>query len=169
MATVQKITPMFWFDNQAEEAAKCYTSIFPNSSIGRTSYYGKEGFEVHHMPAGTVMTVEFQLDGQTFSALNGGPLFKFNESISFVVNCEDQKELDYYWDKLTAGGDKNSQVCGWLKDKFGVSWQVVPAILPSLLQGKDAAGSQRVMAAVMKMKKLDINALQDAYNGKVLA
>jgi len=169
MATVQKITPMFWFDNQAEEAARYYTSIFPNSSIGRISRYGKEGFEVHHMPEGTVLTVEFQLDGQTFSALNGGPQFKFNESISFVVNCEDQKELDYYWDKLTAGGDKNSQVCGWLKDKFGVSWQIVPTILPSLLQGKDAAGSQRTMAALMKMKKLDINALQEAYNGKVLA
>lgn len=169
MAIIQKITPMFWFDNQAEEAAWYYTSIFPNSSIGRTSHYGKEGFEVHHMPAGTVMAVEFQLDGQNFSALNSGPLFKFNESISFVVTCENQEELDYYWDKLTAGGDKNSQVCGWLKDKFGVSWQVVPTILPSLLQGKDAAGSQRVMAAVMKMKKLDINALQDAYNGKVLA
>jgi predicted 3-demethylubiquinone-9 3-methyltransferase (glyoxalase superfamily) len=169
MPTVQKITPMFWFDRQAEEAARYYTSLFPNSSIGRVSYYGKEGFEVHHMPAGTVLTIEFQLDGQKFTALNGGPLFKFNESISFIVNCDTQEELDFYWDKLTEGGDKNAQQCGWLKDKFGVSWQVVPSILPSLLQGKDAAGSQRTMAALMKMKKLDIKTLQEAYDDKVLA
>jgi predicted 3-demethylubiquinone-9 3-methyltransferase (glyoxalase superfamily) len=169
MATVQKITPNLWFDKQAEEAARYYASIFSNSSIGKTSYYGKEGFEVHHMSEGTVMTIEFNLGGQNFSALNGGPLFKFNESISFIVNVENQEELDYFWDKLSAGGDKNAQVCGWLKDKFGVSWQVVPNILPDLLQGKDSAGSQRVMAALLKMKKLDINALQAAYNGKVLA
>lgn len=169
MATLQKITPNFWFDRQAEEAARYYASIFPNSGIGRISYYGKEGFETHHMPAGTVMTIEFTLDGQTFSALNGGPLFKFNEAISFVVHCDDQKELDFYWDRLTAGGDKNSQVCGWLKDKFGVSWQIVPALLPDLIQVKDAAGSQRVVAALLKMKKLDIKALQEAYDGKVLA
>jgi predicted 3-demethylubiquinone-9 3-methyltransferase (glyoxalase superfamily) len=169
MATIQRITPSFWFDNEAEEAARYYTSIFPNSNIGRISYYGKEGFEIHHMPEGTVMSIEFQLDGLQFCALNGGTLFQFNESISFIVNCETQEELDYYWERLTTGGDKNSQICGWLKDKFGVSWQVVPTILSRLLQGKDSAGSQRAMAALMKMKKLDINGLQDAYNGKVLA
>jgi predicted 3-demethylubiquinone-9 3-methyltransferase (glyoxalase superfamily) len=169
MATIQKIVPSFWFDNQAEEAARYYASIFPNSNIGKISRYGKEGFEVHRMPEGAVMSIEFQLDGQKFAALNGGPQFKFNESISFIVNCETQQELDHYWDGLTAGGDKNSQICGWLKDRFGVSWQVIPTILPSLLGGKDAAGSQRAMAALMKMKKLDINGLQDAYNGKVLA
>lgn len=169
MATIQKITPMFWFDKQAEEAARYYTSIFPNSSIGKISYYGKEGFEIHHMPEGAVMTIEFQLDGQKFAALNGGPLFQFSESISFIVNCDDQQELDYYWNKLTEGGDKNSQMCGWLKDKFGLSWQIVPSILPDLLQSKNAAASQRVMAVVMQSKKLDIKSLQDAYNGKVLA
>jgi predicted 3-demethylubiquinone-9 3-methyltransferase (glyoxalase superfamily) len=160
MATIQKITPCFWFDKQAEEAAKYYTSIFPGSRIGRISRYGKEGFEVHHMPEGTVLTIEFTLDGQTFSALNGGPLFKFNESISFIVNCKDQEELDHYWDKLSEGGDPNAQQCGWLKDKFGVSWQIVPSILPSLLD--DKARSGRVMTALLQMKKLDIKALEEA-------
>jgi len=160
MATIQRITPSFWFDRQAEEAAKYYTSIFPNSSIGRISRYGKEGYEVHQMPAGTVLTVDFTLDGQQFSALNGGPLFQFNESISFIVRCKDQQELDYYWDKLKEGGDERSQQCGWLKDKFGVSWQVVPAILPQLMD--DPARSGRVMTALLKMKKLDIKQLEEA-------
>ncbi|MDO6431117.1 VOC family protein [Flavitalea sp. BT771] len=160
MATVQRITPSFWFDWQAEAAAKFYTSIFPNSSIGRTSRYGKEGFEVHQMPEGTVLTIDFTLDGQKFSALNGGPLFNFNESISFIVSCKDQEELDYYWDKLKEGGDEKSQQCGWLKDKFGVSWQIVPSILAQLMD--DPARSGRVMTALLKMKKLDIKALQEA-------
>lgn len=160
MATVQKITPSFWFDRQAEEAAKFYTSIFPNSGIGRVARYGKEGFEVHQMPEGTVLTIDFTLDGQKFSALNGGPLFKFNESISFIVSCKDQQELDHYWDKLREGGDEKSQQCGWLKDKFGVSWQVVPDILPQLMD--DPSRSGRVMTALLKMKKLDIKKLQEA-------
>jgi predicted 3-demethylubiquinone-9 3-methyltransferase (glyoxalase superfamily) len=160
MATIQRITPSFWFDRQAEDAAKFYTSIFPNSSIGRISRYGKEGYEVHQMPAGTVLTVDFILDGQQFSALNGGPLFQFNESISFIVRCKDQQELDYYWDRLTEGGDEKSQQCGWLKDKFGVSWQVVPAILPQLMD--DPARSGRVMTRLLKMKKLDIKQLEEA-------
>jgi len=160
MATIQRITPSFWFDRQAEEAAKYYTSIFPNSSMGRISRYGKEGYEIHQMPAGTVLTVDFTLDGQKFSALNGGPLFTFNESISFIVSCKDQQELDYYWDRLKEGGDERSQQCGWLKDKFGVSWQVVPAILPQLMD--DPARSGRVMTALLKMKKLDIKQLEKA-------
>jgi len=160
MATVQKITPSLWFDRQAEDAAKYYTSIFPNSSIGRTSHYGKEGFEIHQMPEGTVLTIDFTLDGQNFSALNGGPIFKFNESISFIVSCKDQEELDYYWDKLKEGGDERSQQCGWLKDKFGLSWQIVPSILPQLMD--DPARSGRVMGALLQMKKLDIKALQEA-------
>ena len=160
MATVQKITPSFWFDRQAEEAAKFYTSIFPNSGIGRVSRYGKEGFEIHQMPEGTVLTIDFTLDGQKFSALNGGPLFKFNESISFIVSCKDQQELDHYWDRLKDGGDEKSQQCGWLKDKFGVSWQVVPDILPQLMD--DPSRSGRVMTALLKMKKLDIKKLLEA-------
>ncbi|HVW60769.1 MAG TPA: VOC family protein [Puia sp.] len=160
MATVQKITPSFWFDRQAEEAAKFYTSIFPNSGIGRVSRYGKEGFEIHRMPEGTVLTIDFMLDGQKFSALNGGPLFKFNESISFIVSCKDQQELDHYWDRLKEGGDEKSQQCGWLKDKFGVSWQVVPDILPQLMD--DPSRSGRVMTALLKMKKLDIKKLLEA-------
>jgi predicted 3-demethylubiquinone-9 3-methyltransferase (glyoxalase superfamily) len=160
MATVQRITPSLWFDRKAEEAAKFYTSIFPNSGIGRTSRYGKEGYEVHQMPEGTVLTIDFTLDGQKFSAINGGPLFKFNESISFIVSCKDQQELDYYWDKLKEGGDEKAQQCGWLKDKFGVSWQVVPDILPQLMD--DPSRSGRVMTALLKMKKLDIKKLQEA-------
>ena len=160
MATVQRIIPSFWFDRQAEEAAKFYTSIFPNSGIGRVSRYGKEGFEIHQMPEGTVLTIDFTLDGQKFSALNGGPLFKFNESISFIVSCKDQQELDFYWDKLKDGGDEKSQQCGWLKDKFGVSWQVVPDILPQLMD--DPSRSGRVMTVLLKMKKLDIKKLLEA-------
>jgi len=158
----QKIKPHFWFDNNAEEAANYYVSIFKNSGIGRIARYGKEGQEVHGMPEGTVMTIEFQLEGQDFVALNGGPLFKFNESISFLVNCENQEEVDYYWNKLTEGGDKNSQQCGWLKDKFGVSWQVVPSIVGELMRDKDHRKAGRVMNALLKMKKLDIKTLQEA-------
>ena len=126
MATMQKITSNLWFDGQAEDAAKFYTSVFKNSSIGRISRYGKEGYDIHKMPEGTVMTVEFELDGQPFVVLHGGPVFKFNEAVSFVVNCDSQTEIDYYWEKLSQGGDKQAQQCGWLKDKYGLSWQVVP-------------------------------------------
>src|SRR5258706_16409780 len=121
----QKITSNLWFDNQAEEAANFYTSIFKKSRKLRTTYYGKEGQEIHKMPEGSVMTVEFEIEGQKYVALNGGPLFKFNEAVSFIVNCESQDEIDYYWEKLIPGGDKNAQVCGWLKDRFGLSWQIV--------------------------------------------
>src|SRR5499433_1866874 len=126
---MQKITPCLWFDNQAEEAANFYVSIFENSKIGHVTRYGEAGFEIHGRLAGTVMTVEFQLDGQNFVALNGGPVFKFNEAISFQVHCQTQEDIDHYWDDLSRGGDKNAQQCGWLKDKYGVSWQIVPSVL----------------------------------------
>lgn len=150
-----KPTPFLWFDSQAEEAAKFYTSIFPNSKIGTTARYGSSG----PGPAGSVMTVQFELDGQTFTALNAGPIFKFNEAVSFVVPCKTQDEIDHYWSKLTSGGGKESE-CGWLKDKFGLSWQIVPAILPELM--KDPVKGNRVMQAVLKMKKLDIAELRRA-------
>jgi predicted 3-demethylubiquinone-9 3-methyltransferase (glyoxalase superfamily) len=164
MASVQKITPNLWFDNQAEEAAKFYTSIFKNSAIGKTSHYGKEGQEIHGQAPGSVMTVQFQLEGQQFLALNGGPVFNFSEAISFVVNCDTQEEIDYYWNKLSEGGDPKSQICGWLKDKFGLSWQIVPVILSELLSNQDPKKSGAVMKALMQMKKLDIAALQQAGN-----
>jgi predicted 3-demethylubiquinone-9 3-methyltransferase (glyoxalase superfamily) len=165
MPSVQKITPCLWFDHQAEEAAKFYTSIFKNSRIGSISRYGEAGREVHGMPAGTVLTVDFELEGQSFTALNGGPIFKFNESISFQVHCETQQELDYYWEKLSEGGDKNAQQCGWLKDKYGASWQVVPAVLPKLLMDSDPKKSARTMQALLQMKKLDIDKLKQAHAG----
>jgi predicted 3-demethylubiquinone-9 3-methyltransferase (glyoxalase superfamily) len=165
MPSLQKITPCLWFDKQAEEAAKFYTSIFKNSKIGSISRYGEAGHEIHGMPAGTVLTVDFELEGQSFTALNGGPMFKFTEAISFQVHCETQQELDYYWDKLSEGGDKNSQQCGWLKDKFGASWQVVPTILPKLLMDPDHRKSERAMQALLKMKKLDIEKLKQAHAG----
>ncbi|MDN3655125.1 VOC family protein [Ferruginibacter paludis] len=167
MATLQKITSNLWFDRQAEEAAKYYTSIFKNSKIGRITRYGKEGFEIHKMPEGTVLTVEFWLEGQQFLALNGGPLFKFNEAVSFVINCETQEEIDFYWNKLTQGGDEKAQQCGWLKDKFGLSWQVTPTILPDMLADKDSAKSESVMHAMMQMKKIDIAALKKAYSNQL--
>jgi len=136
---MQRITPCLWFDNEAEEAANFYVSIFKNSKIGNITRYGEEGYEIHKMPAGTVMTVEFQLEGHDFVALNGGPVFKFNEAISFQVHCKTQEEVDHYWEKLTKGGDKNAQQCGWLKDKYGVSWQIVPTVLREMLDDKDAA------------------------------
>lgn len=165
MKVMQRIAPCLWFDDQAEEAARFYTGIFKNSRIGRISRYGKAGYEIHHRPAGTVMTVEFELDGQTFTALNGGPAFKFNEAISFQINCETQKEVDYYWAKLTAGGDKKAQQCGWLKDKFGVSWQVVPTVLAEMVGDPDSKKSQRAMQAMLQMKKIDIEELERAYAG----
>jgi len=161
----QKITPCLWFDTQAEEAAKFYTSVFDNSRIVNTVRYGEAGYEIHKRPPGMVMTVEFELSGQTFTALNGGPMFKFNEAVSLQIMCDTQREVDYYWEKLSQGGDKNAQQCGWLKDRFGLSWQVVPTILPKMLADPDPETSERVMTAVLKMKKLDIDALKRAYAG----
>ena len=161
---MQKITPFLWFNDNAEEAVKFYTSIFKNSKIGKIARYGEEGEKIAGRPKGSVMTVEFQLEGQQFIALNGGPIFKFTEAISFVVNCETQEEVDYYWEKLSQGG-KEVQ-CGWLKDKHGLSWQIVPTVLGELLSDKDAAKSQRVMQAMLKMVKLDIKKLKQAAKGK---
>ena len=162
MPNIQRITPCLWFDDQAEEAAKFYTGIFKNSRILRVSRYGEAGREIHGKPAGTVMTVEFELDGQTFTALNGGPVFKFNEAISLQVSCETQEEVDYYWDRLSAGGDPGAQQCGWLRDRYGVSWQIVPTALPRLLTHPDAGKSQRVMTAMLQMKKIQIDELERA-------
>ena len=162
---MKKITPCLWFDSNAEEAANFYTSIFKNSKIGRISRYGKEGYEIHGKPEGTVLTVEFELNGQTFTALNGGPVFKFNEVISFQVNCETQEEVDYYWEKLSTGGDEKAQQCGWLKDRYGASWQVVPRVLIEMISDPDAEKSGSVMEAMLRMKKLDIEELKRAYAG----
>jgi predicted 3-demethylubiquinone-9 3-methyltransferase (glyoxalase superfamily) len=159
----QKIAPCLWFDTQAEDAAKHYTAIFKNSRIVNVSRYGKEGHEIHGKQAGTVMVVEFELEGQRFIALNGGPQFKFDEAVSFQIYCADQKEVDYFWQKLTAGGQEGP--CGWLKDKFGLSWQVVPTVLIEMLQDKDAEKSGRVTKAFLQMKKFDIAALEQAYAG----
>lgn len=156
---VQRITPFLWFDSQAEEAANFYCSIFPNSKIAKVARYTDAG----PGPAGSAMTVEFQLDGQTFVGLNGGPVFKFTEAVSFVVNCQNQEEVDFYWQKLTAGGSEVQ--CGWLKDKFGLSWQIVPTAMFQFLSGPDPARSSRAMKAMFKMKKLDIAALKQAYDG----
>jgi predicted 3-demethylubiquinone-9 3-methyltransferase (glyoxalase superfamily) len=161
----QRIGVCLWFDHQAQEAAKFYVSIFKNSRIGRVSHYDEEGARAAGRPKGSVMTVAFELDGQEFIALNGGPLFKFSEAISLVVNCATQDEVDAYWSKLSAGGQEVQ--CGWLKDQFGVSWQVVPSILPEMLQDKDPEKSKRVMAAMLKMKKIDIATLRKAYAGGV--
>ena len=165
MVIVQKIAPCLWFDHQAEEAAKFYVSIFENSAIGTLARYGREGFEVHGRPEGSVMTVSFRLAGQEFTALNGGPYFKFTEAISFVVKCETQAEVDRYWDRLSQGGDAQAQQCGWLKDKFGVSWQIVPVALFEMLSGADKEKSGRAMKAMLQMKKLDLTALRRAYEG----
>ncbi len=155
-----KLTPFLWFNDNAEEATSFYLSVFPNSKVVAVTRYGEGG----PGPKGSVMTAAFQLDGQDFVALNGGPVFKFNEAVSLVVNCETQAEVDRYWDKLTAGGGQPGE-CGWLKDKFGFSWQVVPSLLTKLLADKDAAKTARVMGALMKMTKLDGDALQRAYDG----
>ncbi|MGA7389166.1 MAG: VOC family protein [Pseudolabrys sp.] len=159
-----KITPCLWFDTQAEEAAKFYCSIFEDSKIGKISRYTKAGQEIHHKPPGSVMVVEFEIEGQTFTALNGGPNFKFNEAVSLQVRCETQGEVDYFWDKLTKGGQEGP--CGWLKDKYGLSWQVVPAAIPKMMTDPDSEKSERVMNAFLKMKKLDIAAIERAYAGR---
>jgi predicted 3-demethylubiquinone-9 3-methyltransferase (glyoxalase superfamily) len=164
MSKTQKITTFLWFDSQAEEAAKYYVSIFKDSRIVGTTRYDEEASKVAGCPKGSVMTVEFDLDGQRFTALNGGPLFKFTEAISLVVHCENQNEVDHFWEKLSAGGEEVE--CGWLKDRYGLSWQVVPDVLIEMLQSKDPEKSKRAMAAMLKMRKLDIAALQQAYDGR---
>ncbi|HWQ90998.1 MAG TPA: VOC family protein [Clostridia bacterium] len=161
--SVQKITPFLWFNDQAEEAARFYTSIFKDSRIGKITHYDAAGSKASGQPAGSVMTVEFQLEGQDFIALNGGPHFKFNEAISFVINCETQEEIDWFWEKLSAGG-KEVQ-CGWLADRYGVSWQVVPTVLGELLSDPDAGKASRVMQAMLQMIKLDIEKLKQAAQG----
>jgi predicted 3-demethylubiquinone-9 3-methyltransferase (glyoxalase superfamily) len=161
----QRITPCLWFDTQADEAAKFYTAIFKNSRINRISRYTKAGHEIHGKEPGSVLTVEFELEGQTFTALNGGPQFKFDEAVSFQVMCEGQAEIDHFWSALGAGGREGP--CGWLKDKFGVSWQIVPSVLPRMLADADSAKRERTMSALMQMKKFDVDALQRAYSGQV--
>lgn len=160
MAPMQKITPFLWFNDQAEEAVRFYTSLFKNSKILHTARYDKAGAEVSGRPEGTVMTINFELNGQAFIALNGGPIFKFNEAISFVVNCENQEEVDFFWEKLSEGGEKSQ--CGWLKDKYGVSWQIVPTTLGELMSDPDPEKSQRVMKAMLQMTKLNIADLKKA-------
>jgi len=160
---MQKISPCLWFDDNAEDAVKFYSSIFKDSRIRNVIRYGKEGYDIHKKKEGSVMTINFEIEGQKFLALNGGPIFKFNEAISFQIYCDTQEEIDYYWDKLTEGGDKNAQVCGWLKDKFGLSWQVVPVALIKMLEDKDSSKTERVMKAMLQMRKLDIAALTRAY------
>ncbi|MGN6748359.1 MAG: VOC family protein [Xanthobacteraceae bacterium] len=160
----QKITPCLWFDTQAEEAANFYVAIFKNSRIKEVSRYTKAGRDIHGKEPGSVLTVEFELDGQTFTALNGGPLFRFNEAVSFQVMCDGQAEVDHFWRKLTDGGQEGQ--CGWLKDKFGVSWQVVPQVLPQMLTDADGAKRERTMSALMTMKKFDVAALQRAFTGQ---
>ena len=166
MRPMQKIVPCLWFEHQAEEAAGFYTSIFRNSRIVKVFRFGPSGQEIHTRPVGSVMTVEFELEGQTFTALNGGPIFKFTEAVSLQINCETQEEIDYYWDKLSEGGDPKAQQCGWLKDKYGLSWQVVvPAMMAEMLANPESENSRRAMDVVMKMKKPDIAEVKRAYAG----
>jgi len=159
------ITPCLWFDHQAEDAARFYTSVFKRSKITAISRYPEAGKEIHGKAPGSVMVVAFELNHQPFTALNGGPRFKFSEAVSFQIECDTQKEIDYYWEKLSAGGDPRAQQCGWLKDKFGLSWQVVPKVLPELLTDRDPVKAQRAFQAMLGMKKLDIAALQRAFAG----
>ena len=154
-----------WFDDQAEDAVNFYTSLFKNSKIGRIFHYTEEAAEKSGRPVGSVLTIEFEIEGQKFVALNGGPLFKFNESVSFVINCETQEEVDYFWGKLTADGGEES-ACGWLKDKFGFSWQVTPTVLIDMLHDKDPEKAERVMKAMLQMQKIEIPKLKAAYGGK---
>lgn len=165
MLTTQRITPCLWFDDQAEEAATLYTSVFPGSRIVTVSRYGEAGREVHGRPPGSVMVVAFELDGQAFTALNGGPVFKFNEAISLQVSCRTQEEVDHYWEKLSRGGDERAQQCGWLKDRYGLSWQVIPVALMEMMADPDPVKSGRVMQAMLQMKKIDIKGLRQAYSG----
>jgi len=165
MQVIQKITPCLWFDDQAEEAVEFYTAVFGNSRVTNISRYGEAGHEVHGKQAGTVMAMAFELDGQAFTALNGGPIFKFNEAISFQVNCGTQEEVDNYWERLSEGGDEKAQQCGWLKDKYGMSWQIVPTELVKLISDPDPVKAGRVMQAMLQMKKIDIDGLKRAYAG----
>ena len=162
----QKIAPCLWFDNQDEEAANFYVSIFKNARIVDVSRYPKAGQEAHRRPAGSVMVVSFELEGQPFTALNGGPAFTFNEAISLQVHCKNQDEIDHYWDKLSRNGDPKAQQCGWLKDKFGVSWQIVPAVMQELMQDHESPKAQRVMEAMLRMKKIDIREIERAAAGQ---
>jgi predicted 3-demethylubiquinone-9 3-methyltransferase (glyoxalase superfamily) len=164
MTSIQKIAPCLWFDTQAEEAANFYISTFENSRIVRVLRYVEAGQEIHGKPAGSVMTVEFELDGQRFTALNGGPEFKFNEAISLEVTCETQQEIDFFWEALTKGGEEGP--CGWLKDRFGLSWQITPTVLGEMLGDPDVKKVERVTKAFLKMKKLDIAAIERAYAGQ---
>jgi predicted 3-demethylubiquinone-9 3-methyltransferase (glyoxalase superfamily) len=165
MHVAHRIAPCLWFDNQAEEAAKFYVSVFKNSKITSVARYGKAGQETHKRPEGSVMTVAFELDGQPFTALNGGPVFRFNEAVSLQVNCGNQEEVDYYWEKLSKGGDPKAQQCGWLKDQYGLSWQIVPTMLPEMLKDHASTKAQRAMEAVLRMKKIDIRELERAVAG----
>ena len=162
---MQKITPFLWFDSNAEEAVNFYVSIFKNSKVGKVTRYNEASSKAAGRPEGSVMTMEFQLEGQNFTAINGGPHFKFTEAISFVVDCETQQEVDYFWNKLTADGGQESQ-CAWLKDKYGLSWQIVPRVLIEMIGDKDPQKAQRVMEAMLQMKKIDIATLQRAYDGE---
>ncbi|MBL9091728.1 MAG: VOC family protein [Planctomycetaceae bacterium] len=159
------IVPCLWFDSQAEEAVNFYLSIFPTGKILDTTRYAEAGKEIHGREPGSVLTVEFELNGQTFTALNGGPIFKFNEAVSLQVMCDTQQEIDHYWEKLGAGGDPAAQQCGWLKDKFGLSWQIAPKGMAKMLNDPDRSKVERAFAAMMEMKKLDIAALEKAFNG----
>src|SRR5689334_13761429 len=165
MAHIQRIAPCLWFDNQAEEAAQFYVGIFKNSKITNISRYSKAGQEIHGRPPGSVMVVEFSLEGQTFTALNGGPLFRFNEAISLQVYCESQAEIDYYWEKLSQGGDPKAQQCGWVKDKYGLSWQVVPDSMAQFFEDHTSPKTERAMMAMLQMKKIDLEKLKRAYEG----
>jgi predicted 3-demethylubiquinone-9 3-methyltransferase (glyoxalase superfamily) len=164
MTATTKIVPCLWFDDKAEEAAKFYAGIFKNSRINLTTRYSTAGQETHRKAPGSVMTVDFELDGQRFTALNGGPEFKFNEAISLQIHCENQEEIDYYWNKLGAGGDPKAQVCGWLKDRYGLSWQVIPKDVDELYKDESSPGAQAAMEAMMQMKKIDMAALREAYD-----
>ena len=166
MPSFSKIYPCLWFDSQAEEAANFYVAIFPDSKITQITRYSEVGKEFHQKPVGSVLTVMFELAGQTFTILNGGKMFVLNEAMSLTVDCGDQAEVDYYWEKLGAGGDPNAQQCGWLKDKFGLSWQIVPSILDEMMQDEDPERVARITEAFLKMKKFDVVALHEAYNKK---
>lgn len=161
---MNRITPCLWFDGNAEEAARFYASVFQGKP-GKITRFGREGREIHGREPGSAMTVDFEIDGQRFVALNGGPTFKFNEAISFQVFCDTQEEVDHYWERLSEGGDEKAQQCGWLKDKYGLSWQIIPAVLPQMLRDEDAGKSQRIMKALLQMRKIDLDALKQAYAG----
>ena len=165
MQIAQRIAPCLWFDHQAEEAARFYVSVFKNSKIVTVSRYSKAGREIHGRPPGSVMTVAFELAGQSFTALNGGPAFTFNEALSLQVYCDTQEEVDYYWEKLSKGGDPKAQQCGWLKDKYGLSWQVVPKVLLEMLKDHDSPTAEQAMDAMLRMKKIDIGELEHAVAG----